>query len=284
MEHTAFDVAAEVAAARSSSGVALRRRSSFCGSNLLSLLLGTPLPWWQCGPVSPQAAFIGPCACFGLYPFAAETLGAILRIYPCPAIVNHGFVDVEAVGRDQSHGAAVAVSTSWLDAHLAACQQAAQALGCNCAKVLTALRRIDPMQPHLDLFAISADNADSVAIADANHAHRRGCPRGATQKQQQKDSQQIYLCFHPFSIRENAGNLLTNYLPEHTRFDSLTVPSLQINLPFEQWLIPPFLPSHGWRPLASAELKANSTLVRTINSATFFMIPPFFKKTVLVNL
>ena len=181
MKYPTIDIAAEAAAARSSSGEALRQGIGG-GGYLLGVLLGAPLPGRQCRPLTPQPAFTGLGAGFVLLPFAAKALGAILGEDPSPAIVDHSLVDVESVGIDHRNGATVTVSVHWFDAYLAASQQATQPFGGHIAVGLAIFRRIDSMQPHLGLF--SADNnADGVAVTDAHHAHRSGRPGQSTGQQ-----------------------------------------------------------------------------------------------------
>lgn len=61
-------------------------------------------------------------------------------------------------------------------------------------------------------------------------------------------------------------------LPSQVRLDWLTVPSLQINLPWLQCEIPPLLPEQGCRPLAYDGVVKNKLEISNVMvSAVLFM-------------
>ena len=175
MKHAAFNITAEAATRRflRSSSETLRCGTGVAWCDLFTTLLGAPFPGRGWGSLFPQAFLGGLGSCLGLPPLLAKVLETVFEIYPCPAVVNHGLVDVESIRIDHRNGAAVAVGIHGLDAHLATGQQAAQALGGYLAVGLAVFRRIDAMQADLDLFAVG-ENLNGVTIADAYNTHRRG--------------------------------------------------------------------------------------------------------------
>lgn len=167
MKNATFDIAAVAGTGMHIAAVA------GTGRGLLSVLLRAPCPWWLRSTLLPQPLFVSPGGGLHLSPLLAKALQTVFGIDPGPAVGEHCLVDVEAIGINDGHGPAIAVGIGLLDAHLAASQQGAQSFGCNCAKVLASLRRIDTVQAYLDLLAVG-HNADGVAIADTHNSHWRG--------------------------------------------------------------------------------------------------------------
>lgn len=177
MKNATFDIAAVAGtgvhiAAVAGTGM---RIAAVAGRGLLSVLLRAPCPGRGGGRIAPQTLFVSPGGGLHLSPLLAKALQTVFGIDPGPAVGEHCLVDIEPIGVNDGHGAAVPVNIRLLDAHLAASQQGAQTLGGNIAKVLASLRRIDAVQPHPDLLSVG-HNPDGVAIADTHYTHRRGAP------------------------------------------------------------------------------------------------------------
>ena len=58
----------------------------------------------------------------------------------------------------------------------------------------------------------------------------------------------------------------------HTFLERLMLPSLHTNLPLEQWLMPPFLPLHGFLPRSAYAGLIKSVAASNASSNLDFMI------------